>query len=74
MAKKPKKYDPQYKEFMVPFTYLILGAGAIIVSVNMYNRIIQAGLLIIGVIFAIWGTARILRIFLKIFLDQMKGW
>jgi len=68
-----KKYNPSYREFMIPFTYLILGAGAIMISVNMYNKIIQIGLLIIGVIFAIWGTARILRIFLKIFLDQIKS-
>ncbi len=69
-----RKYDPSHKDFMLPFLLLILG------TVMMYSTLwidisaLRAILIVSGIILILYGVTRIIRIFLKIFLQEMKDW
>ena len=69
-----KRYNPSYREFMVPFAILIIGALLFFSTFWIENLTIRTIFVVIGFVLILYSVARILRIFLKIFLDQIRGW
>ncbi|HIH32588.1 TPA: hypothetical protein HA235_07840 [Candidatus Woesearchaeota archaeon] len=70
----PKKYNPSYRDFMNPLAMLIIGALMFLLTLWIRNLTFRIILVVIGLILILYSVARIMRIFLKIFLDQIKGW
>lgn len=69
-----KKYNPSYKDFMIPLAMLIIGALMFLLTLWINNIIFRGILIAVGLMLILYSVARIMRIFLKIFLDQIKGW
>ena len=69
-----KKYVPSFKDFMLPFILLIIGTILLLSTFWISSLIIKTIFVIVGIILIVYGVARILRIFLKIFLQEMKDW
>lgn len=69
-----KKYNPSYKDFFKLFTVLILGTVLFVSTLWVDHLTIRIILVVIGLMLILYSVARIIRIFLKIFLDQIKGW
>lgn len=69
-----RKYDPLFKDFMLPFLLLILGTVMMYSALWMDILALRAILIVLGIILIVYGVTRIIHIFLKIFLHEMKEW